>query len=136
MLNLKQKLAAAAGPAAAAARPPKAAARPEKAAGRPAAGRSPGGQNPGFSKNARGASGGLRWLPLSPPVPLEGPLGPQRAQKCPLGGMGPLGAPMGPRCAAGVARSALYTCWTFPARWESDLFPTFSPYAAAVPSRN
>ena len=61
----------------------------------PRAGRPPGGQNPGFSKNARGASGGLRGLPLSPPVPPEGPLGPQRAQKCPLGGMGPLG-PHGP----------------------------------------
>ena len=85
--------------------------------------RPPGGQNPGFSKNAPGASGGLRGLPLSPPVPLVGPLGPQRAQKSPGGLMGPLGphgarvGPLGPhvgpRCAAGLARSALsalYSC--------------------------
>ena len=73
-----------------------AAARPEKAAARPPPPRRPGGQNPGFSKNARGASGGLRGLPLSPPVPPEGPLGPQRAQKCPGGLMGPLGPPWAP----------------------------------------
>ena len=42
--NLKQKLGAAAGPAAAAARHPKAAARPEKAAGRPEPARRPGGR--------------------------------------------------------------------------------------------
>ena len=62
VLNLKQKLAAAAGPAAAAARPPKAAARPEKAAGRPAAGRSPGGR-----REAK-----IRGVPKMLPEPLGG----------------------------------------------------------------
>ena len=80
----------------------------------PEAGGAPGGQNPGFSKNAPGASGGLRGLPLSPPVPLEGPLGPQRAQKCPLGGMGPLGphgpmwGPWGPMWAHAALRDNVY----------------------------
>ena len=91
--NLKQGLGAAARPAAAAARPEGAAARPGPprrpgAAGRP--------KYLGFSKNAPGASGGLRGLPLSPPVPLVGPLGPQRAQKSPGGLMGPLGPPWAP----------------------------------------
>ena len=49
----------------------------------PEPGRPPGGQNPGFSKNVPGASGELRGLPLSPPVPLVGPLGPQRAKSRP-----------------------------------------------------
>ena len=61
-LNLKQKLGAAARPAAAAARPPKAAARPEKAAGRPAAGRSPGGR-----REAK-----IRGVPKMLPEPLGG----------------------------------------------------------------
>ena len=54
-LNLKQKLGAAAGPAAAAA-------RPEKAAGRPAAGRSPGGR-----REAK-----IRGVPKMLPEPLGG----------------------------------------------------------------
>ena len=62
MLNLKQKLGAAARPAAAAARPPKAAARPEKAAGRPAAGRPPGGRREAKS----------RGVPKMPGEPLGG----------------------------------------------------------------
>ena len=48
---------------------------------------------PGASPESPGASGGL-------PVPPWGPMGPHGA---------PWG-PMGPRCAAGLARSALYSC--------------------------
>ena len=100
VLNLKQKLAAAARPAAAAARPEKAAARPEPP-------RRPGGRReakirkiPKMPKMPLGGSGGLWGLPLCPPVPPWGPMGPHGA---------PWG-PMGPRCAAGLARSVLYSC--------------------------
>ena len=47
------------------------------------------GQNPGFPENVPGASGGLRGLPLSPPVPLVGPLGPQRAKSRPSASRAP-----------------------------------------------
>ena len=62
MLNLKQKLAAAAGPAAAAARHPKAAARPEKAAARPPAAPEAGGR-----REAK-----IRVFPKMPGEPLGG----------------------------------------------------------------
>ena len=60
------------------------------------------GQNPGFLENVPGASGGLRGLPLSPPVPLVGPLiGAPKGQKSAFGLQGPKGpttdANVGPR---------------------------------------
>ena len=69
MLNLKQKLAAAARPAAAAARHPKAAARPEKAAAGPekAAARPPAALEAGGRREAK-----IRVFPKMPGEPLGG----------------------------------------------------------------
>ena len=54
------------------------------------------GQNLGFPENVSGASGELQGLPLSPPVPLVGPLGPQRAKSRPSASRAPR-APLPPR---------------------------------------
>ena len=72
----------------------------------PAAGRPKSGVSKKCSRSLWGAPGAPPESPGAPGGALGAPKGP----KMPPGGHGALGAPMGPRCAAGLARSALYSC--------------------------
>ena len=72
--------------------------------GKPLAGQQGLGEAAGRPKSggAKKCSRSLRGLPLSPPVPLVGPLGPPRAQKQFRGPHKALGAPWGPCGALGA----------------------------------